>query len=176
MECFIQPKICYIVLFYYFYFQVLFNKLPSTMDHTNLPFGFALPAHAHPQIPPTANMLGAHPSTHPGPTSSPPQSVPGRRTPLGSVGLGGFYAQGLGIMQHGGAMISQDENRPDSGASANMEKSTNLHLAPSTSTSGGMTTASLGSMSGSGADKGGSAGGKQKNRQGKTVRLNINAR
>lgn len=33
-------------------------------------------------------------SIHPGPASSPSQSVPGRRTPLGTVGLGGFYAQG----------------------------------------------------------------------------------
>lgn len=36
----------------------------------------------------------AIPVTVPEPTSSPPQSVPGRRTPLGAVGLGGFYAQG----------------------------------------------------------------------------------
>lgn len=33
-------------------------------------------------------------SSKPEPTNSPPQSVPGRRTPLGAVGLGGFYTQG----------------------------------------------------------------------------------
>ncbi|XP_046805648.1 class E basic helix-loop-helix protein 22 [Lucilia cuprina] len=147
------------------------------MDHPNLPFGFALPGHTHPPIPPTANMLGPHPSGHPGPTSSPPQSVPGRRTPLGSVGLGGFYAQGLGMLPPG------DENKPDSGVGTAMDKSSpNLMLAPSTSSSGiGTSTAGglIASGSGGGGSSSGSAGGgggKQKNRQGKTVRLNINAR
>ncbi|XP_065357513.1 class E basic helix-loop-helix protein 22 [Calliphora vicina] len=149
------------------------------MDHPNLPFGFALPGHTHPPIPPTANMLGPHPSGHPGPTSSPPQSVPGRRTPLGSVGLGGFYAQSLGMLPPG------DENKPDSGVGAAMDKaSPNLMLAASTSGSGSGTVPSsvtgLGaSSSGGGASSssgGAGGGGKHKNRQGKTVRLNINAR
>ncbi|KAM7352238.1 basic helix-loop-helix family member olig [Cochliomyia hominivorax] len=148
------------------------------MDHPNLPFGFALPGHSHPPIPPTPNMLGPHPTGHPGPTSSPPQSVPGRRTPLGSVGLGGFYAQGLGMMPPG------DENKPDSGASSVMDKaSPNLMLTPSTSNTGSGTAvaaslgAGAGGASGNNSGNGGSSGGgKQKNRQGKTVRLNINAR
>ena len=144
------------------------------MDHPNLPFGFALPGHTHPPIPPTANMLGAHPAGHPGPTSSPPQSVPGRRTPLGSVGLGGFYAQSLGMLPPG------DENKPDSGASTVMEKtSPSLMMAPSSSnnTSGPMSAMGVGSASSaSGGGGGNGGGGKQKNRQGKTVRLNINAR
>lgn len=146
------------------------------MDHPNLPFGFALPGHSHPPIPPTANMLGPNPSGHPGPTASPPQSVPGRRTPLGSVGLGGFYAQGLGMMPPG------DENKPDSGAILD-KASPNLMMAPSTSNTGSGSSAvtglGAGSSAGGGNSGGGSSGGgggKQKNRQGKTVRLNINAR
>lgn len=50
-------------------------------------------------------------SAHPGPASSPSQSVPGRRTPLGTVGLGGFYAQG-GSHASGSLHIHTDENRP----------------------------------------------------------------
>lgn len=147
------------------------------MDHPNLPFGFALPGHTtHPPIPQTANMLGPHPTGHPGPTASPPQSVPGRRTPLGSVGLGGFYAQGLGMLPPG------DENKPDSGAGAVLEKtSPSLMIGPSTSSGGpgSNTMTALGVVpggGGSGNNGGSSGGGKQKNRQGKTVRLNINAR
>lgn len=50
-------------------------------------------------------------SVHPGPASSPSQSVPGRRTPLGTVGLGGFYAQ---AHSSGSSHASHhtDENRP----------------------------------------------------------------
>uniref|UniRef100_A0A1I8PKB3 BHLH domain-containing protein n=1 Tax=Stomoxys calcitrans TaxID=35570 RepID=A0A1I8PKB3_STOCA len=163
------------------------------MDHPNLPFGFALPG--HPPIPPTANMMAAHPAAHPGPTASPPQSVPGRRTPLGSVGLGGFYAQGLGMMQ-GASMPPGDENKSDSGTIVNMDKTVaSLILGPSTSSGGPsslMTGPGSSSAGGGGRVRGGGggggtgadsdsvgipgAGGKQKNRQGKTVRLNINAR
>lgn len=46
---------------------------------------------------------------HPGPATSPSQSVPGRRTPLGTVGLGGFYAQGPASAH---ATVHTDENRP----------------------------------------------------------------
>lgn len=55
-------------------------------------------------------------SIHPGPASSPSQSVPGRRTPLGTVGLGGFYAQG----HSGGGTthVHTDENRPSGGSSS----------------------------------------------------------
>lgn len=54
-------------------------------------------------------------SIHPGPASSPSQSVPGRRTPLGTVGLGGFYAQG----HSGGGTthVHTDENRPGGSSS-----------------------------------------------------------
>ncbi|KAI8117904.1 Class E basic helix-loop-helix protein 22 [Lucilia cuprina] len=76
-----------------------------------------------------------------------------------------------------------DENKPDSGVGTAMDKSSpNLMLAPSTSSSGiGTSTAGglITSGSGGGGSSSGSAGGgggKQKNRQGKTVRLNINAR
>ncbi|XP_055920371.1 class E basic helix-loop-helix protein 22-like [Eupeodes corollae] len=105
----------------------------------NMSFGFGIHGHGHPPLPPTQNML----SGHPGPTSSPPQSVPGRRTPLGAVGIGGFYAQSsLTLPQP----TQTDENK----------------------------------IIGSGRDKSpgpsSSSGGKQKNRQGKVVRLNINAR
>lgn len=157
------------------------------MDHHNLAFGFALPGgHAHPPIPPTANMLAVHPGTHPGPTSSPPQSVPGRRTPLGSVGIGGFYAQGLGMLSQS---TPGDENKPET--AGGLEKTTtmsnlmgsshNLLCSPTDSnlsvgnslgatlTAGEATGASLPAM-------GLGSSGKQKNRQGKTVRLNINAR
>lgn len=115
----------------------------------------------------TQAML-SHP---PPPTSSPPQSVPGRRyvlslaqhrlsyltfsfysfrTPLGTVGLGGFFAQ-----PHAASSSHQshsDENKP--GTSSLMHS----------------TEAAMPSGSGS------AIGGKQKNRQGKSVRLNINAR
>lgn len=163
------------------------------MDHPNLPFGFALPG--HPPIPPTANMMSAHPSAHPGPTASPPQSVPGRRTPLGSVGLGGFYAQGLGMIQ-GGGMPPGDENKSDSGSVVSMDKTVaNLIMGPSTSAGlpSSLLSGPAGGNVGGGRSRGGSGGGslsglesdsgsvtggggKQKNRQGKTVRLNINAR
>ena len=103
-------------------------------------FGFGIHGHGHPPLPPTQNML----NSHPGPTSSPPQSVPGRRTPLGAVGIGGFYAQSSLTLPQ--PTTQTDENK----------------------------------IIGSGRDKSpvpsSSTGGKQKNRQGKVVRLNINAR
>uniref|UniRef100_A0A1A9WLM7 BHLH domain-containing protein n=1 Tax=Glossina brevipalpis TaxID=37001 RepID=A0A1A9WLM7_9MUSC len=153
------------------------------MDHSNLPFGFALPG--HPPIPPTANMIA---SGHPTPTPSPPQSVPGRRTPLGSVGLGGFYAQGLGMLQQG--LPPGDENKPET-ALLDKPGTGNLMLPPNLSNSldgsvgnishtGGPPT--LGNVRGEaspqtlGTGRGETGSGKQKNRQGKTVRLNINAR
>lgn len=80
------------------------------------------------------------------PTSaSPPQSVPGRRTPLGAVGIGGFYAQ-----PHASTSSHSDENKPSA-----------LLIGPESS---GL------------APPGNSNPGKQKARQGKSVRLNINAR
>lgn len=50
-------------------------------------------------------------SSHPGPATSPSQSVPGRRTPLGAVGIGGFYAQG-GLISAGSSHTHTDENQP----------------------------------------------------------------
>ncbi|CAO1360081.1 unnamed protein product [Diamesa hyperborea] len=85
----------------------------------------------------------------PAPTSSPPQSVPGRRTPLGTVGLGGFFAQ-----PHASSSQS-DENKPGSSSHGH---SSEQSVVPS------------------GSSMGNSGNGKQKNRQGKSVRLNINAR
>lgn len=41
--------------------------------------------------------------------------IVGRRTPLGAVGLGGFYFQGPNTGGHG---ISSDENNPDPGCSS----------------------------------------------------------
>lgn len=107
----------------------------------------------------------------PPPTSSPPQSVPGRRlvvviyssavtvsqalfifrTPLGTVGLGGFYAQ-----PHAGIQSSHqtsDENKPGTSAAMHSPE------IPSMPSGSGMQT-----------------GTKPKPRQGKSVRLNINAR
>lgn len=52
---------------------------------------------------------GSGGAMHPGPATSPSQSVPGRRTPLGTVGLGGFYAQGPPSAH---AVVHTDENRP----------------------------------------------------------------
>ncbi|EDW77293.1 uncharacterized protein Dwil_GK18164 [Drosophila willistoni] len=148
------------------------------MDPSNLPFGFpGLPGHGHLPIPPTANMLTGG---HPGPTASPPQSVPGRRTPLGSVGLGGFYAQGMGGITQQQLQQQQptDENKP--GPSGSGDKPLSPTAAAIAAISGGTTTVALSSGIGLSGAPGGSGsggnGGKQKNRQGKTVRLNINAR
>ncbi|ETN61625.1 basic helix-loop-helix protein [Anopheles darlingi] len=106
------------------------------MDPPHNPFNFHLGSSA-------GHSHGSH---HPEQTPSPPQSVPGRRTPLGTVGLGGFYAQ-----PHASASTHTDENRP----SGSSESPPPHHLHASVPAG---------------------AGGKQKNRQGKTVRLNINAR
>ncbi|XP_072392566.1 uncharacterized protein Oli [Diabrotica undecimpunctata] len=83
------------------------------------------------------------------------QQIPGRRTPLSTVGLGGFYFQGgqsnPNIVSHG---PPSDENNPDPGCSSQGQRpqESRLHNAQSQSSSKG------------------------KGRQGKTVRLNINAR
>ncbi|XP_055595975.1 class E basic helix-loop-helix protein 22-like isoform X1 [Uranotaenia lowii] len=101
--------------------------------------------------PPTGSVHGAH---HPEQTPSPPQSVPGRRTPLGTVGLGGFYAQ----PHAAGSSTLTDENRPSGSVERHFSPPPHLHP-PGSSTAGGPGPV-----------------GKQKNRQAKTVRLNINAR
>lgn len=63
-------------------------------------------------------------SSHPGPPTSPSQSVPGRRTPLGTVGLGGFYAQGHTVAS--AAHIHTDENRPGGSALTRWDMHNNI--------------------------------------------------
>lgn len=77
----------------------------------------------HPLPPQSAAALESVYSTpggsHPG-VSGPPaayssehtQSAPGRRTPLGAVGLGGFYFQQQ-PQPHASSSALSDENRPD---------------------------------------------------------------
>ncbi|XP_038114231.1 class E basic helix-loop-helix protein 23 [Culex quinquefasciatus] len=108
------------------------------MDPHN-PFNFHLG-------PPTSAVHGHHPEQ----TPSPPQSVPGRRTPLGTVGLGGFYSQPHAAGSASAALT--DENRPSGSAESHFSPPVHHPAAPVPT------------------------GGKQKNRQGKSVRLNINAR
>lgn len=89
--------------------------------------------------------------------SSPPQSLPGRRTPLGAVGLGGFYGQPGSSSHHPHPHSNSNENRPER----------MMRPAGRQGGSGG------GGLEG----RSNAAGGKLvKNRQGKVVRLNINAR
>lgn len=52
-----------------------------------------------------------------GESHSPPQSVPGRRTPLGAVGLGGFYMQGGQPPPPPQHCYPTDENQPEPGTS-----------------------------------------------------------
>jgi hypothetical protein len=78
------------------------KKNKVTMEHHAAQFNY------HHMIPPVVPTSG-----HPDPTSSPPQSVPGRRTPLGAVGIGGFYAQGA-HMGSSSMHMHSDENKPES--------------------------------------------------------------
>lgn len=60
--------------------------------------------------PPPTIQAQMPPQGHPAPANSPgSQSVPGRRTPLGSVGIGGFYAQS-GLLSP--SAHHTDENQP----------------------------------------------------------------
>jgi class B basic helix-loop-helix protein 4/5 len=70
---------------------------------------------------------------------------------LGTVGLGGFYAQPHATSSSHPSHAASDENKPSTSA---------LHSSEGLPTTSG----------------GNSSGGKQKGRQGKAVRLNINAR
>lgn len=74
--------------------------------HTN--FNFHLSSAAAQQLPPPPPPPPQ--GIHPGPASSPTQSVPGRRTPLGTVGIGGFYAQGS--LMAPSSHSHTDENQP----------------------------------------------------------------
>lgn len=101
-------------------------------------------------------------------TSPPSQSVPGRRTPLGTVGIGGFFAQ-PGSSSHLPPPQS-DENHPEGTGGRWVEHLISnkcLILIITSNCRPGSSATSL---------PGGIGGGKQKGRQGKTVRLNINAR
>lgn len=71
-------------------------------------FGFHLSAgHSSSMQPPHAIPNQTIP---PAPAASPTQSVPGRRTPLGTVGIGGFYAQSAISPSH--LQHQTDENFP----------------------------------------------------------------
>ncbi|XP_050309829.1 class E basic helix-loop-helix protein 23 isoform X2 [Anthonomus grandis grandis] len=81
--------------------------------------------------------------------------VPGRRTPLGAVGLGGFYFQACQQNMTAPHGPPSDENNPDPGCSAGQHSSRALESRTSSSAN---------------------PNAKGKGRQGKSVRLNINAR
>ncbi|CAH1117617.1 unnamed protein product, partial [Phaedon cochleariae] len=89
-------------------------------------------------------------------SSSTPEDlqVPGRRTPLGAVGLGGFYFQSGQPNMSVGHGPPSDENNPEAGCSTQGSRSQESRMQ---------------NPQNSNLSKG-------KNRQGKTVRLNINAR
>ncbi|XP_075212510.1 basic helix-loop-helix family member olig [Lycorma delicatula] len=86
--------------------------------------------------------------------------VPGRRTPLGAVGLGSFYYPPAATGP------PSDENRPDAGTHQSHSSHSRLQQQQQQLTAG--------VVGGVGATGSGSS--KSKSRQGKSVRLNINAR
>ncbi|XP_015609910.1 class E basic helix-loop-helix protein 23 [Cephus cinctus] len=108
------------------------HQLPAQSSGCLESMGYPAPGGSNPGLPaPSGGYVSEH-----------PPSAPGRRTPLGAVGLGGFYFQQQ-PQPHSSSSLS-DENRPDherAGASR-------LNCPPKTKTT----------------------------RQGKSVRLNINAR
>ncbi|KAI4493749.1 PREDICTED: class E basic helix-loop-helix protein 23 [Polistes canadensis] len=108
---------------------------------------YSTPGVSHPSVsgPPTSYSSNEHPASAAAAAAAAAaaQVVPGRRTPLGAVGLGGFYFQQQ-PQPHASSSALSDENRPDHerpGASR-------LNCPPKSKTT----------------------------RQGKSVRLNINAR
>lgn len=84
-------------------FDVLQHQLPSQANPSLDSMAYAAPGAAHPGIagPPGGYSAGDH-----------PQTTPGRRTPLGAVGLGGFYFQQQ-PQPHASSSALSDENRPD---------------------------------------------------------------
>ncbi|XP_022200363.2 class E basic helix-loop-helix protein 22 [Nilaparvata lugens] len=86
--------------------------------------------------------------------------VPGRRTPLGAVGLGSFYYPPTA------SGPPSDENRPDPGPHPSHVSSRLQQQQQQQQLSGPVV----------GGNSSGSAASKSKSRQGKLVRLNINAR
>lgn len=109
-------------------------------QHHHPPFNFHLAQGQQPQpmLPP------------PEQASSSPQNIPGRRTPLGTVSLTGYYPQPGGSTIHHSVT---NENKPLD------------HVIRSSSARQGQSSTGTGT-----------GPVKQKNRQGKSVRLNINAR
>ncbi|XP_067002154.1 class E basic helix-loop-helix protein 22 [Anabrus simplex] len=92
--------------------------------------------------------------------------VPGRRTPLGAVGLGGFYFSSPSsctptMLQNPSSCPQSDENRPESAGS--------IHNSQQHGHRYNRSQQQRGNMAGSGSTK-------PKSRQCKLVRLNINAR
>ena len=106
----------------------------------------------------------------PEPAGSPPQSVPGRRTPLGAVGLGGFYSQSGHSSGSGMHHPNTDENRPSASSGRWVYHYINKFILFIKQK---LYFRSSGHQSGQQLISGGSG---KKSRQGKTVRLNINAR
>ncbi|CAH1998074.1 unnamed protein product [Acanthoscelides obtectus] len=84
--------------------------------------------------------------------------TPGRRTPLGAVGLGGFYFQGCPTNVSNQQEVHSDENNPDPPGCSAGQAGNRPHQDPRMQNSQHATST------------------KGKNRQGKSVRLNINAR
>lgn len=101
-------------LYAYTYFFPLFLSFRSFQRRKMNPnFGFHLTSGLPPAPPQSIQPHSMQsPQIPPAPAVSPTgrQSVPGRRTPLGNVGIGGFYAQSAlspSHMQH-----QTDENLP----------------------------------------------------------------
>ncbi|KDR08028.1 class E basic helix-loop-helix protein 22 [Zootermopsis nevadensis] len=98
------------------------------------------------------------------------QQVPGRRTPLGAVGLGGFYFSSSPSCppppNNGSCPLQADENRPESAGSHHQNQQMGQRSNQHQQRSSGM----------GGIGGGGGSVSKSKSRQGKMVRLNINAR
>ncbi|XP_055379948.1 class E basic helix-loop-helix protein 22 [Condylostylus longicornis] len=149
-------------------------------------FGFSLPANLAQMSSAAIGSPFPPPSLPPPPLtssqtiigpSSPTQSVPGRRTPLGVVGISGLYCQTTSSNSNMAQSSHQSEN-------TNPERNISSRSGPYSS--GDIPTGignriSVGnngnaSMIPGGINTTSAHTGKQKNRQGKSVRLNINAR
>lgn len=151
-----------LTVFICFWFRLLQK---ATIMNPN--FGFHLAS--GPPPPSMQHHSMPSPAIPPAPANSPPsQSVPGRRTPLGCVPSGGFYAQSALSPSH--AQHQTDENLP----SGSRERYLNTFLGFcgffNVSNYFFFRSPSISHQAPTGQS------GKTKNRQGKTVRLNINAR
>ena len=79
------------------------HQLPAHSAASLESMNFPGPGMSHPGV--SGPPVGYSSSEH-------PQSNPGRRTPLGAVGLGGFYFQQQPQPQASSSSLS-DENKPD---------------------------------------------------------------